>query len=91
MWPFKARAKKIIIPDLEDIKYYALTCPPQQLAARKCVCIRCEKRGMCYTEKLIASNGNCENTWISACSCLTKNKENAIFNAMFGEYYERFK
>lgn len=86
MWnPFRFKSKKVVTQDL------VLTCPPQQLITRRCVCIGCEKRGTCYTEGLIASDNNCENQWISACSLLKSNRENTVFNSIFGEYYEALK
>lgn len=92
MWnPFKPKPKKIIVPTLEEMNDLILTCPPQQLVTRKCVCMRCEKRGVCYTERLIASENNCGNTWVSACSLSTSNTEHSMFNSIFGEYYESLK
>ena len=92
MWnPFRPKPKEITVPNLKEIHHLIWPCPPQQLITRRCVCMNCEKRGVCYTERLISSDNNCENNWINACSLFQGNKEDSMFNALFAEYYEALK
>ena len=94
MWnPFRRKKRNIQDKNygMEDIREefgLIFSCPPQQLATRKCVCIDCEKKGVCPTEKLVALANNCENNWVKACSVLKGNDEKTVFNAIFAEYYE---